>query len=96
MSKKVMGDFGYHTNAKHVKGDFHRNMDGTMGNDLVDFVKGALTKYQAPAQPQAINQAPPTIKPASKSVTMKYVTYVAVAALGVVAITYLLKAMRKK
>lgn len=86
MGKKVMGDFGYHMPTKQ--------MNGAMGNDIVDFFKGVVQK--ATTQQTSTQNTPlPTTK-ATNDKMMTYLKYGAMAVGGVALVIVVMKMMKKK
>ena len=86
MSKKVMGDFGYHMTAKQ--------MNGTMGNDIKDFFSNVFKK--ATQQQQSTQQTPSIITAKeTDDKMMTYLKYGAMAVGGVALVIFIMKKMKK-
>lgn len=86
MGKKVMGDFGYHMPT--------RQMQGPMGNDILDFFKGVVKKATT-QQTSTQNPQLPTAK-ATDDKMMTYLKYGAMAVGGVALVIVIMKMMKKK
>jgi 2-keto-3-deoxy-6-phosphogluconate aldolase len=94
MSKKVLGDFDFKYNNPKANG----NLNGAMGNDIVDFFSNVLNKATT-TQASTTTTAPVTTAPTAKATNDKMMTYLkygAMAVGGVALVIVIMKMMKKK
>jgi len=90
MGRKVMGDFGFKHN--------NPNMNGQMGNDIVDFFSNVLNKATTTSAQASTTSAPAPVATAkaTNDKMMTYLKYGAMAVGGVALVIVVMKMMKKK